>query len=229
MRIRRQVVGRHGEAESTLVYEREAAAVPVNNAVSPPSNSPKTRFGRRVFKPAEPGYVYTKIDGFDTPTQTSKDAFVSCLAYGDPARIYVEVGIRSQADRALTIAADFIGLEQAGRPIHRTPTLRASEEIHTGALRPFMPVPTGKHPQTGEALYDRSSVDQQTKRHLELQEQESTFASVLLAMGQTGATILQPRQERTVLCTFEQRHDRSAPFSVTVRLGEDVFRFTFIE
>ncbi len=48
LRIRRQIVGRYGEAESTLVYEREPEAEPVRNAVSPPAVSASMRRFTRV-------------------------------------------------------------------------------------------------------------------------------------------------------------------------------------
>jgi hypothetical protein len=161
LRIRRQIVGRRGEAESTLVYEREPAAAPAFSPVHREAVSPSgTRFGRRIFKAAGPG-AHERIAGLEGLAQASKSIAVSCLAYEDSARIYVELGIRNQSSGPVTVTADSIGLEQAGRRIERIPTLRASEEIHAGALRPFTPTPTGKHSQTGEAIYDRASVDVQ--------------------------------------------------------------------
>ena len=224
LRVRCQIVGPDQDAESLLVYERHnAPAATAGDEIREPDG---LRFGRTVLTPVEPrSDQYTTVDALRVPTSGNAAASVSCLAYEDATRIYVEVILRNRSSRPLDIAQDFIALEQQGHPIRRTSTVRASEEIHAGAIRPFKPKPTGRNPRTGESVYDRASVDEQVRQHLQWQEQESTFASLLTALAHTDAASVPSGEERAILSTFDPRPDIKAPVVVNIRLGSDVFRF----
>jgi hypothetical protein len=189
--------------------------------LSAPVACPEGRFGRRVLKPVEPGkYELRTVDDLQAPLLRAKAYTISSLAYHDSARLYVEVWISNRSQSELRIPKDFINVENAGRTLARTNTIKAAEEIEAASIRPFVPDATGKDPRTNEPVYDRAEVDQQARRHIEQQERENTFATLLLTLAQeNAAAALAPSQDRVIAYTFEHLKDPGLPVTIRVRIG----------
>jgi hypothetical protein len=188
-----------------------------------------TRFGREVAKPTDAArYTYTKLHDIEVPTLSSDNFVVNCLLYQDTERIYVEAGIQNRSRQDLTVAADLISLESGGAKMARIDTGKAAEQIEDAAYRPFVPSPSGKDAASGEKKYDRDSVAKQSKAHIETQEREVMFASMLLALAHEKATTpVKAGAERSIAYTFEQRKDQKAPLRVVIRIAGEVFVFSF--
>ncbi len=194
---------------------------------SAPVACAQSRFGRPILKPVEPAkYELRTADDLRAPLLAAKGYAASCLAYHDPARLYVEVWISNRSQGEIEIPNDFINAENAGGTLVRTNTTKAADEIEAASVRPFVPAATGKDPRTNEPVYDRAETDRQAARHIEQQERENTFAGLLLALAQENAAgALTPGRDRVIACTFERLNDPESPVTIRVRLRGEVLVF----
>ncbi|MCL4852876.1 MAG: hypothetical protein KJZ78_16070, partial [Bryobacteraceae bacterium] len=186
------------------------------------------RFGRRLAVPVEPNrYTYEKLGDLEAPTLQTDKYTVTCIAYRDAKRLFVETVIRNRADTAASLGQPFVFVQAGGRTLSMLDTARVAEEIHAGAVRDFVPTASGTDARTNQPLYDRRLVGEQAKRHIETQEREETFAALLLTFAyKESPTSIPAGEENTFIATFEPSEEK-AGFEVCLRVGGEEFRFPF--
>ncbi len=188
----------------------------------------ETRFGRQVLAPADPErYGTGKLDQVSAPTLSDEHHTVTCLTYADDERFYVEVTIKNRSRAEVNFGPASIRLDEDGKPLPRVDSIKEARRVESNGARPFEPVPKGVDPKTRRPIYDRDEVDRQATLHLERQEREAVFASLLLSMGRENGSIVKTGYDKHVVCAFGPRKAKSAPVEVTVEAGGTLYRFVF--
>lgn len=216
------------------------------------------RFGRPVIKLADPtSYSFFKLDDNQFPNLSKGDITVSCMTYRGTKRYYVEVGVVNQSATEIALRADFVSFSKPGYSVYVGDTMASAVDVWSSVAGSFIPAQPPP-PTTATTTYSGSAtsvgnttqasgnatttVDNSAagwtalgnaigaRRYANAQNGEQKFATYLVSFAhEKQSLVVAPGKGALYVFTFEQIKQKKAPFTITVKVGEESFDFKYKE
>lgn len=218
----------------------------------------ESRFNRPVVKLADPKqYTFFKLDDNQFPVLEKGPLAVTCLTYRGTKRYYVEVGIVNRSESVVTLQPGFVSFNKPGYSVFLANTIDSATDVWASVAGAFIPTPppaptrsTTTYSGTANTFGNMTNINGTStttvdnsaagwhalgqaiaaRSYANAQAREQAFAKYLVSFAYEKQELaVQPGKAQIYMFTFVQVKPKKSPFSVSLKVGSEMFSFLYKE